>query len=278
MKLKDYIGVKGGKYLSETEAKIFGIDTNKGWVKRYFEKELTQDQINKAARYMVHSIHSSKTLKDRMRLLIQNEEEKSDDKYLYLMQNINGMLKIGISIDPIKRARQLTTGSGVKVECIGIWKTSAKSSLIEGRVIKTFSEFSLEGEWFLPFSIDHQDVEDNIECSFTRISIDGLFNEEAIHPKIHKKMEKLARPSIDFREYMIRRGSKGLTKVEIALLGIDSSKKGWMKRNFDKVIEPSVIDKCIKAILESPATGEKAKKYAKNFWRSLQPKDYYNFA
>jgi hypothetical protein len=71
---------------------------------------------------------------------------KVDKEYVYLMKSaLTGLLKIGISNDPFKRAQALSTGNGGKIDVI---RTIPGSKKIERSIQERFSEYRVGGEWF----------------------------------------------------------------------------------------------------------------------------------
>ena len=69
---------------------------------------------------------------------------KSD--YLYIIQSdLTGMIKIGRSINPQKRLKQLQTGNPNKLKLIALFENQGwKEKILHERL----STFRLEGEWF----------------------------------------------------------------------------------------------------------------------------------
>lgn len=78
---------------------------------------------------------------------LQNTKH-SGKQMLYLMRSINGLYKIGISKDPSKRAKALTTATGYKVILLCSWKTPVDAFIIEKTLHGMFTESRKEGEWF----------------------------------------------------------------------------------------------------------------------------------
>lgn len=183
MKLIDYLDkVRGNRALSKFEAKLFGIkEMGKGWVRRYADTEITDEMVEQ----LIQNGFSAKKMKRKVKNDLLKEAEKkekykvSDDKLLYVMKNSRGDLKIGISIDPIKRARALTTGSGSTTVCLAAWKLTKNSRVVESELLKLFQEFRKEGEWFTPRAFSIEDVEANIPCGYKRVHT-GRYDTERV--------------------------------------------------------------------------------------------------
>lgn len=71
---------------------------------------------------------------------------KRDKDYLYIIQSdLTGMIKIGRSINPVKRLKQLQTGNPNKLKLIASFKNQGWK---EKHLHEKLSRFRLEGEWF----------------------------------------------------------------------------------------------------------------------------------
>ena len=72
--------------------------------------------------------------------------KKIQNDFVYLMQSeLTGLLKIGISKDPIQRRRNLETAQGGKIELL---KIIAGGKNIEKKLHEKFSTYRKDGEWF----------------------------------------------------------------------------------------------------------------------------------
>lgn len=177
MKFSDYLkDVRKSTSIGSFEIKLFGFeDMSKGWPKRYADFEITDKMLSVLAQ---HGIKSGKVVTKKTRRVLNRLAENArkyeitDDKLLYVMKNSHGDLKIGISVDPIKRARQLTTGSGNTTVCIAAWELDKNSRVVEGELHKIFKKFAKEGEWFTPRAFTLQEVENKISCNFKRVHTD----------------------------------------------------------------------------------------------------------
>lgn len=69
-------------------------------------------------------------------------------KYLYLMSGSSGIVKIGISVDPSARERQLQTSNANEVSLVETWGPFNSPHEIEGIVHRRFSDARMYGEWF----------------------------------------------------------------------------------------------------------------------------------
>ena len=74
--------------------------------------------------------------------------KQEDEQYLYLMCNVMGLYKIGISVNPEERANQVKNSSGVPVVVTAVWRTSCEARTMESLLHKEFSSFRQQGEWF----------------------------------------------------------------------------------------------------------------------------------
>lgn len=173
MDLADYLGGKAS--LTEFEAKAFGLgELTKGWKKRGKFLDITEDMINLVVSYYEdRQVHSTgkKAYNRAMKALrkIRAGDKPLSKKYLYVMENTYGDLKIGISIDPFKRARALTTTSGSTVNCVAYWDTELPALQVESFLLKHYKAFRKEGEWFEPHSFTLEDVSSMIPCKKTKI-------------------------------------------------------------------------------------------------------------
>lgn len=66
---------------------------------------------------------------------------------IYLMKNDFGLHKIGISLNPKKRAMEVSNSSGVPTEVVSVWE-SYNAYATEQRLHKHFSAKRKSGEWF----------------------------------------------------------------------------------------------------------------------------------
>lgn len=81
-----------------------------------------------------------------------------NDQRLYLMENPYQLQKIGISINPLKRKRQIELASGVPISIIKCWETlDAKALDVEQALHIDFARRRTGGEWFQNISI--KDIE-----------------------------------------------------------------------------------------------------------------------
>lgn len=68
---------------------------------------------------------------------------------LYLMENEVGLRKIGISINPETRRRQLELTSGLNISILGCWRClDATAFDVEQYLHHQFSRRRRNGEWF----------------------------------------------------------------------------------------------------------------------------------
>lgn len=77
---------------------------------------------------------------------------------LYLMDNGLGLQKIGISIDPSHRKRQLELTSGLRLTILKSWETlDLPAHLVERGLHTVFARKRQQGEWFKNITV--QDIE-----------------------------------------------------------------------------------------------------------------------
>lgn len=172
MKFSEYISIRGYRSFTKREASIFKmVDMSKGWVDRYRDFEIPQSSINKAVEYLQNNKRISDKVKARITKLTRDYSNEFGGQFLYMMQNSNGLLKIGVSIDPVRRARSITTGSGVYTKCVCIWDVAHETRSIESYLLRKFSHDNLHGEWFKAGSFSVEDVENNILCVYNRVSL-----------------------------------------------------------------------------------------------------------
>lgn len=174
MKFSEYL--KGGKKSAITnyEADVFGIELSKGWKKRYADVIITEEMLKKVYDYFLSKPEKSPAQKRAQARVykIVKATVVYEKKLVYVMKNSRGEMKIGISIDPIKRARQLTTGSGTNTVCLAAWEVEDDAKKIESFLLKAFQDSRLEGEWFKSTAFSVQDVENKIPCNF-RLAYQG---------------------------------------------------------------------------------------------------------
>lgn len=70
-------------------------------------------------------------------------------RQVYVMQNDIGLVKIGVSNNPMVRARQITNSSGIKTNVLNIYDTMGIDAfIIEKELHKLFKCDRRHGEWF----------------------------------------------------------------------------------------------------------------------------------
>lgn len=150
--LDEYLKYNRKTQINSQEAAVFGVrDRSKGWRQRYASVVITQAMIDKLGLRRGRGMKAT-------RLAINNEIKieklnKGDDKYLYLMRNPIGMLKVGVSQDPKKRARQITGACGMLIEILAVWEFSETATVVESMVMESLSKHRLHGEWFTEGSV-----------------------------------------------------------------------------------------------------------------------------
>lgn len=172
MKFSEYMTIRNTSprnknSLSSGEAKALGVDMSvRGWMKRDFE--VPDEQLEQAVDAALKSRFVRQGVKNNLRPLYMNKLQGMSDKCVYLMENELGMLKIGISNDPLKRARALSTGSGLSVKLICYWQVSNRARTTEAYLHRVFKNFKISGEWFKPKSFDPIRIESHFNFNFIR--------------------------------------------------------------------------------------------------------------
>lgn len=176
MKFTDYMKIrntnpKSKNSLSTGEASILGIDvTVKGWMNK--DINLTDSQVERAVDFALKSKFVRQGVKNNLRPFYMKSFDGMDLQYVYLMENELGMLKIGISSNPIKRARTLSTGSGLIVNIICYWQIANPARTTEAKLHKLFKAYKISGEWFKSGSFTKEDIESNFNFAFNRKDFD----------------------------------------------------------------------------------------------------------
>jgi DNA-binding transcriptional MerR regulator len=74
------------------------------------------------------------------------------DSYLYIIKNIKGLIKIGVSISPTERIQKLSSSAGEKYTTIKIYlfneEIDAKPYEVEKFLHSLFEKQRVFGEWF----------------------------------------------------------------------------------------------------------------------------------
>lgn len=177
MTLEEYMEIKFPnrkiKALSNMEARLLGIPLEKGWFKRNKDLEIDQRTVNKLVEYNLKGENISATRKTRLRELLKNYSDW-EGQYVYFMKNEIGRLKIGVSVDPIKRSWNITTGSGLFTEVLAYWEVDKNSRDAESLLLNHFSKYSTYGEWFINTpEITTTSIEEKLKefCEFRRVDL-----------------------------------------------------------------------------------------------------------
>lgn len=73
---------------------------------------------------------------------------------LYMMVNGSGLIKVGISNNPLRRKRQIELASGSSVSIIKCWQTLDASAFeVEQYLHRLYARRRKQGEWFDNISI-----------------------------------------------------------------------------------------------------------------------------
>lgn len=178
MTLFEYLQIRNGldskkrikKVLSRREGFLFGVDVRvKGWANTDFE--LDDNKIGPAVSHVMKAENIKSRIKTQLASILKSTNILSDQK-LYLLQNLNGLFKIGISVDPYKRARTLANASGYQIDVIAMWEM-LDSYNQEQSLHKIFKKFRKAGEWFDKFDLTPEEIEANLTCEFKRFALLG---------------------------------------------------------------------------------------------------------
>jgi hypothetical protein len=78
---------------------------------------------------------------------LNNRPEKSIHGFIYVATRSDGLVKVGITLDPDKRKRQLENASGLTItKFFTRWAYNPGGA--ERYVFEKWAEFRKEGEWF----------------------------------------------------------------------------------------------------------------------------------
>lgn len=171
MKFKEYLKFYKRNSLTKIELEVFGIPRLVvGWKVLYANLEITEEMLEK----VMSNTSMKKTHRKVAKRLFKKEDQRENykvetDKLLYLAESSTGLLKIGISVNPTKRVRQLTTACGVPVTLLGVWDVELNARMVEFKMHKAFEDFRLEGEWFTKNSFTLEEFEDMIPCAREKI-------------------------------------------------------------------------------------------------------------
>lgn len=170
MKLRNGVGSRGTiKFaLSDKEANLLGITTNKGWTKKFRNLEIDDETLKALVDYAKEcKVNYNKSTKR-----LETNFETSDNKFVYLIHNPStNYYKIGISVDPKKRSKDLSYAAGVVLKLKAFWKVKNYSHDIEKELHKTFRAQRCLGEWFNFDGIEHvaDYVQNKITCEYKRV-------------------------------------------------------------------------------------------------------------
>lgn len=176
MKFREYLKKRGVNSLTLIEHDILGIPKVKGYVKKFADQEITEEQLQLLSEHVQKNPRLAGSTIGKVLTMTKTYQIENDKQYLYFMVNEVGRTKIGISYDPINRARQLTTSSGMLVKCLCAWEIvndTAKS--VEQKILKRYKKYKSFGEWFVEGAVDLERVIDYIKSStveFTEIHRD----------------------------------------------------------------------------------------------------------
>lgn len=175
--VQQYLHLKTGAYhvgtlaanISPREAELFGVTVKKGWFNKNKDKQIPIDIARKAAKSHLNSKKiGSYCRKLLLESLFHGEQAKHDDQYVYLLVNENYHCKIGISKDPLGRAKGIQNTSGYHIREIYYWSVKDSAKRIESFLHKTFKDDSYIGEWFSTL-ISPEEIESYMPCEYKRM-------------------------------------------------------------------------------------------------------------
>lgn len=181
MRLEEYFKIKRSKNLCKSEIVAFKVkDLYKGWGDRYKDNQITTEQLET----LYHEGNCSLKTKARIKSFLLGKKEtkvrvKLGNQFLYVIVNENGRVKIGISEDPIKRANNLSTGSGYMCKCVCYWDVGTKAPALEKKLHEDFNKYRILGEWFsetLPIS----SIEEKM-ISYTKFEVSQYMEQSIIN-------------------------------------------------------------------------------------------------
>lgn len=170
MKKRNGVGRTGAvKWaLSKEEFDLLGIDSSGGWTKRFRSYEVPEDLLGQ----LLSAAIRCKENNNKSTVRLMTNFESKDNKMVYLMFNkSNGLHKIGISVDPHTRMKQLNTGSGCALKMISIWIVEDYAKDVEKEIHIALKPYKKHGEWFDFSTVESVSlfVQSKISCEFKRI-------------------------------------------------------------------------------------------------------------
>lgn len=154
MRFEDYLVLRNGRdcrggvknAISYKERDYLSIVQTKGWPKIYGDLELDESDVT-------NLLEMAQDSKEKSGRAVKREDRTNKDrgrpeKYLYLLRNEHGKHKIGISVDPIKRAKALQSASGFVTKVLRFWDVGPVFVGEEKNVIHSLRKYRTIGEWF----------------------------------------------------------------------------------------------------------------------------------
>lgn len=161
MKLKDLAKIKR---ITQKDGKYLGLECCvKGWIKKNKDLELTKDQVRHLLKYRTSDSNLSSDVKHCLKDS-GCEELLNAGQLLYLITSID-RVKIGISKNPLKRLKQLSTGSSSKLNLCATWDIYGDVRYVESYLHDKFKEYRTCGEWFTP-RVTKDLIESNIPLEY----------------------------------------------------------------------------------------------------------------
>lgn len=229
MKLSDYKKIKGNDVLRQ-ELELMGFTFGEGWRKKVKRGDVVIDDSHMLSilNELCARGHLTTKKAQQVESFITNKQP-SESKKVYLLQNDNGMLKIGISVDPHKRARSIATASGVPVDVLNIWEHELAES-IERDVLKNFSLYRTIGEWFN--GLDKELIVDFVSEEYPDAAPQTIFTRTDISQLVSNDGCVLLKDYISIRCRQQANGGQtaSLTKPEKDCFGIFETERGWHRK------------------------------------------------
>lgn len=181
MRLEEYFKVRGNRNLGREELIMFGVrDLEKGWTKRYKDNEITTQQLEE----MYYNERCTRKAKAKIKAFMLGKKQTKvkvnmSNKYVYVILNENGRVKIGISLDPIKRAQNLSTSSGYACKCVCYWELGEHAAFLEKTLHTRFDKYRMLGEWFSP-DLKISQIEEAMS-SYTKFSVSQYMEQSVMN-------------------------------------------------------------------------------------------------
>lgn len=113
-----------------------------------------------------------------------------DKKAIYVVDNsLSDYLKIGMSKDPIQRAKSLSTSTSIKMNVLYTTQLMSNAKVVEELIHKELKDFNVSGEWF-------------------NIALDKAINTIKVYENSFKDLEEIPLPHISLKQKEFRQVNK----------------------------------------------------------------------